>query len=222
MNWLTCWHASINSMTSILRYVLIRCRIWHCPHILKSRIGVGKGVHGATQSSTSKFTSEAVRRHLSLIFFLGLRRAHGLPNLGLLLGFSVTQDRSQLHVNCLPVHTSSLVNYRFRVHLGFLWCKSLKHHQFCIAEIGRPNLALFLIPLVKVVLLVIQTKLSDRFLIGSKLGELQIQGQHGFRHWTLNYQIKKYMPNQQSKVHQTFVLQILRLYYTGASHTFLH
>jgi hypothetical protein len=53
-----------------------------------------------------------------------------------------------------------------------LWCQSSKHHQLCIAEIGRPNLALFLIPLVKMVLLVIRTKLSDRFLIGSKLGEL--------------------------------------------------
>ena len=53
-----------------------------------------------------------------------------------------------------------------------LWCQSSKHHQLCIAEIGRPNLAFFLIPLTKVVLLVIQTNLSDRFLIGSKLGEL--------------------------------------------------
>ena len=53
-----------------------------------------------------------------------------------------------------------------------VWCQSSKHHQLCIAEIGRPNLAFFLIPLMKVVLLVIQTNLSDRFLIGSKLGEL--------------------------------------------------
>ena len=53
-----------------------------------------------------------------------------------------------------------------------LWCQSSKHHQLCIAKIGRPNLAFFLIPLTKVVLLVIRTNLSDGFLIGSKLGEL--------------------------------------------------
>jgi hypothetical protein len=53
-----------------------------------------------------------------------------------------------------------------------LWCHSSSHHQKCIAEIGRPILALFLIPLVKMILLVVQIKLSDGFLIGSKLGEL--------------------------------------------------
>jgi hypothetical protein len=53
-----------------------------------------------------------------------------------------------------------------------LWCRSSKHHQNCIAKIGRPILALFLIPLVKMILLVVLTKLSDRFLIGSKLEQL--------------------------------------------------
>ena len=51
-----------------------------------------------------------------------------------------------------------------------VWCQSLKHHQFCIAEIGRPNLALFLIPLVKMLLLVIRTKMSDRIFDWDKIG----------------------------------------------------
>ena len=49
-----------------------------------------------------------------------------------------------------------------------LWCASLRHNQKCIAEIRRPIFTLFLIPLVEVILLIVQTKLSDR----SKLAEL--------------------------------------------------
>jgi hypothetical protein len=36
-----------------------------------------------------------------------------------------------------------------------LWCCSSRHHQKYIAKIGRPILALFLIPLVKMILLIV-------------------------------------------------------------------
>jgi len=49
------------------------------------------------------------------------------------------------------------------------------HHQKCIAEIGRPILALFLIPLVKMILLVVQIKLSDRFWLGQNWGSYKFK-----------------------------------------------
>jgi hypothetical protein len=44
-----------------------------------------------------------------------------------------------------------------------LWCCSLSHHYFCIAEIGMPKWDHFLIPLVKHILSVIGNFLPDRF-----------------------------------------------------------
>ena len=75
----------------------------------------------------------------------------------------------KLLVQCTPerVHQETI-----RACGGVSYTDSSKHCHFCIAKIGRAILALFLIPLVKMILLVVQTKLSDRFLIGSKLEEL--------------------------------------------------
>jgi hypothetical protein len=55
-----------------------------------------------------------------------------------------------------------------------LWCSSLCHYHFCIAEIGRAVLLAFLIPLLKMLYLVIGTTLQDRISIAQKLSELLI------------------------------------------------
>ena len=53
-----------------------------------------------------------------LIFFFA---CGSLPTqFGHFLGFPVPKDKSHFFVNLLPVHTSQIVNYRFRLLLGFL------------------------------------------------------------------------------------------------------
>ena len=66
------------------------------------------------------------------------------------------------------------VMYTWYLCIFLLWCSSLSHHHFCIAEIGRAVLPAFLIPLVKMLYLVIWTNLQDRILIAQKLSELLI------------------------------------------------
>ena len=53
-----------------------------------------------------------------------------------------------------------------------LWCRSLKGNQLCTAFIAPSNLAPFLIPFVKTLLISIRNFLQNGFLIGQVLAEL--------------------------------------------------
>ena len=71
-----------------------------------------------------------------------------------------------------PYSFGVLMKLRCLTNACDLWCSSCSHHQFCTAEMGRPNPDQFLIPLTKHTLLGIGTFLSDIFLFTPKLREL--------------------------------------------------
>ena len=72
----------------------------------------------------------------------------------------------------VQVETPKMSSRRVAEMFLLLWCRSLKHHHFCIPEIKNPILGFFLIPLVKSFVLIVQRDPQDGFLIASKLTKL--------------------------------------------------
>ena len=76
----------------------------------------------------------------------------------------------QLYIQLRSGHLSLLGARRST--FAILWCRSLRHHHFCIPEIEIPILVFLLIPLLKSFALMVQRDSQDIFLIASKLTEL--------------------------------------------------
>ena len=73
----------------------------------------------------------------------------------------------------MPEITHSNCLHKFSIWRPLWWCRSLKHHHFCIPEIENPILGFFLIPLVKSFVLCNSPKRSTRWIFNSfKIGQV--------------------------------------------------